>query len=104
MEVGGPAHLGGHHQQHAGLDQQGEGLVVGGVLAVAAHGAPCGGPGDEEEQQGAAAAVQHDAQEEALVEVQVALSRPVERRAPQTPGGAHVLSGRGGEVGGEGGG
>lgn len=89
-----PTHLSSHHQQHSSLDQQGEGLVVGSILAVAAHGAPCGCPGDEEEEQGAAAAVEHNTQKEGLVEVLVALSGPVECWLPQTPRGAHVLSGR----------
>lgn len=80
------------------LRQQGEGLVVCDVFSVVSNRVVHGRPGDEEEDEGAVAAVQHAAQEGLLTEVQVELTRGVKLRVLETPAVVHVLQEpRGGE-------
>lgn len=50
-----------------------------------------GGPGDEEEDDGAVGAVHHTAQEDFLIEVHVQLARSVELRILEAPAVVHVL-------------
>src|SRR4029434_9378404 len=73
------------------LCEQGEGLVVCDVLAVIPDCVVDGGVGDEEEDQGAVAAVHHTAHEGPLTVVQVHLTRRVQRRAEETPAVVNIL-------------
>lgn len=84
-------HLHAHHDQQAGLRQQSEGLIVGDVFAVVSHCVVHGGPRDEEEDEGAVAAVQHAAHKHLLTEVQVELARSVELRVLGAPAVVHIL-------------
>lgn len=89
-------HLYVHHDQQTRLRQQGEGLIVGDVLAVVPHRVVDGGPRDEEEDERAVAAVHHAAHEGLLAEVEVELARRVELRILEAPAVVHVLQKRGG--------
>lgn len=84
-------HLDGDHHHQARLHQDGEGLVVGDVLAVVPDGVLHGRPGDEEEDEGAVGAVQQAAQEGRLAEVHVQLARSVELRVLEAPAVVDVL-------------
>jgi len=95
-------HLYVHHDQQTGLRQQSEGLVVGDVLAVVSHRVVHGGPRDEEEDEGAVAAVHQAAHKGLLAEVQVQLARGVELWVLETPAVVHILGGIG-RIGSDGG-
>lgn len=88
-----PTHLDGDHHHQTRLHHNGEGLVVGDVLAVVPDRVLHGGPGDEEEDEGAVGAVQETAQEGPLAEVHVQLAGPVKLRMLETPAVVHVLRG-----------
>lgn len=88
---GGGRYLEGDGEQQAGLREDGEGLVVGHVAAVGAGRLTDGGVRDEEEHQGAVAAVQGALEEGHLAEVQVELARHVQLRVLEAPRVVHVL-------------
>lgn len=90
-----PPHLYVHHNQQTGLRQQSEGLIVGDVFAVVSDRVVHGGPRDEEEDEGAVAAVHHAAYKGFLTEVQVQLARSVELRILETPAVIYVLQEQG---------
>lgn len=84
-------HLCVHHDQQTGLCQQGKGLIVGDVFAVVSDRVVHGGPWDEEEDEGAVAAVQHADHKGLLTEIHVQLARSVELRILETPAVIHIL-------------
>lgn len=84
-------HLHGDHHHQTRLHQNGEGLIVGDVLAVVPDRVLHGRPGDEEEDEGAVGAVQQTAQEGLLTEVHVQLARSVKLRVLEAPAVVHVL-------------
>lgn len=86
-----PTHLYGDDHHQTRLHQNSEGLIVGDVLAVVPDRVLHGGPGDEEEDEGAVGAVHQTAQEGLLAEVHVQLAGSVELRILETPAVVHVL-------------
>lgn len=84
-------HLYVHHNQQTGLCQQSKGLIVGDVFAVISDRVVHGGPWDEEEDEGAVAAVHHTAHKGFFTEVQVQLAWRVELRILETPAVIHIL-------------
>ena len=87
----GSSYLNGDGKQQARLGEEGEGLVVGDVLPVVPHGVVQGGVRDEEEHQGAVAAVEGTLEEGLLAEVEVELTGNVELRMLETPHVVHIL-------------
>lgn len=90
----GSSYLDADGEQQTRLGQEGEGLVVGDVLPVVPHGVVHGGVGEEEEHQGAVAAVEGALEEGPLAEVQVELTGDVELRMLDAPGVVHILTSR----------
>lgn len=84
-------HLYGDDHHQTCLHQNSEGLIVGDVLAVVPDRVLHGGPGDEEEDEGAVGAVHQTAQEGFLAEVHVQLAWSVKLRILETPAVVHVL-------------
>jgi len=88
-------HLDADGDQQAGLCDHSEGLVVAQFLPITPHGVQHGAVGDEEEDQGAEAAVKRALEECHLAEVQVALPGHVELRVLEAPHVVHILASRG---------
>lgn len=85
------SHLSVHHNQQTGLYQQSKGLIVSDIPAVVSDRVPHGGPWDEEEDEGAVAALQHTAHKDFLAEEQVQLAWSVKLRIPETPAVIYIL-------------
>lgn len=81
-------------KEQAGLGEEGEGLVVSDILPVVSHRVVHGSIGDEEEHQGAVAAVEGTLEEGRLAEIQVELTGDVELRVLETPHVVNILSSR----------
>lgn len=90
----GSSYLDADSKQQTCLGEEGEGLVVSNVLPVVPHGVMHGCIGDEEEHQGAVAAVEGTLEEGLLAEVQVELTGNIELRMLETPNVIHILTSR----------
>lgn len=82
-------------EEEACLREEGEGLVVGNILPIIPHCVVQDGIGNEEEHQGAVAAVEGALEEGLLAEVQVELAGDVELWMLETPRVVDILASRG---------
>lgn len=82
-------------EEEARLREEGKGLVVGNVFPIIPHCVVQDGIRDEEEHQGAVAAVEGALEEGLLAEVQVELAGPVELWMLETPHVVDILASRG---------